>query len=185
MPLKNLTALLCFFGSLLLATSCIKDVDFGQDDEFTILPEIAIELANFRFYSEYFLDTLELPVKQRKDELELEMMDPDLVNELDSVQFYFGYENTFRRSFDNTYIFFSENYDTLYQVPDLHIKPGRPDNPHRQDTTVVVSGELMDRLKDAAYLEISLSIGDEPTPATGLLTAEVFSIYNFSERTFK
>lgn len=165
--------------------SCVKDVDFGQDDDFIIGPAIAIKLADFRFHSQYFLDTLDLPVKERRDTLELKMMDPDLVNELDSVQFYFGFHNSFRRSFDNTYIFYSQSYGKIYEVGSLHINPGQVDNPHLQDTTVTVSGELMDRLKDAAYLEISLSIGNQPTMADGLLTAEVFAIYNFSDRKLK
>lgn len=185
MLLKNLIAILCLLGSLLLTTSCVKDVDFGQDHQFTIGPDIAIKLADFRFHSQYFLDTLDLPVQQRQDTVALKMMDPDLINELDSVAFYFGYENNFRRSFDNTYIFYSKSYVGIYEVRDLHIEPGQPDNPHLQDTTVVVSGELMDRLKEAAFLEISLSIGNEPTSADGLLTAEVFAIYYFSERTLK
>ena len=181
MPQKNLTTTLCLLGCLLLASSCVKDVDFDQDDEFLVSPDIAIDLAHFRFYSEYFLDTENLPVQERVDTLGLNMMDQDLVNELDSVQFYFSYVNTFRRSFNNKYIFYSDQYETLYEVPTLHVQPGSPENPHEQDTTVVITGDLMHRLKDAAHLEIRLSIGDEPTAADGLLTAQVIAIYNFSE----
>lgn len=181
MATKSFHNLLLLSGFLILFTSCVKDVDLGQDDEFYVSPDIAIDLADFIFTSEFFPQDGELPITTRKDTLQLTMLDPDLINELDSVQFRFSYENSFLRSFTNSYVFYSDTYEPLHEIKDLQIEAARGDTPARQDTTVVVKGATMDRLKTAAHLEITLSIGDENTPANGVLLANIIAIYNFSE----
>ena len=181
MAFKSSSYILLLSGLLMLSTSCVKDIDLGQDDEFLVSPDIALDLADFIFTSEFFPHDGELPITTRKDTLTLDMLDPDLINELDSVQFRFSYENSFLRSFTNSYVFYSSTYEPLHQINDLQIEAATGNTPIKQDTTVVIKGATMDRLKRAAHLEITLSIGDEDTPANGVLLANIIAIYNFSE----
>ena len=116
---KNLSFL--FF--ILLISSCVKNVDFDQADDFSAEPEYIASLVYFKIPAVNFLDTNNVELNTPLDEItEIEIFQESYIQD-NLVQLKIDYEidNPYDRVFNIIIEFMDDNNNTTYALSPINI----------------------------------------------------------------
>ncbi len=128
MKMKKTYLVLLFFGIVLLALSCVKDVDFGQLDNAVLTPVLEADFIYSEFDSQDFnLDNLppntdfDVPPESLRDTVNYDLVGTDFaVDNLERVELTIEVRNTLERAFTLQFQFLTEGgapLGQLYSVP--------------------------------------------------------------------
>ncbi|TYP98017.1 hypothetical protein C7447_103185 [Tenacibaculum adriaticum] len=108
-------------NTLLLVTSCVKDIDFNQAQDFEITPEVAVSLVKFNLdQNDLVMGGIE--IDSISQSTVFTMLDNTTAQEdLVKIDFQFEVVNTFNRDFEINLIFLDDNDIETYRISTLKI----------------------------------------------------------------
>ena len=107
---------------LFASSSCVKNIDFDQADNFTTEPVVKLALVNFTAIQTDFLDPLNNEINQITDTSNFTIFDNSTVqNDLQKVEIDIKASNEFNRTLRVDFVFLDINGNITYQIPALTI----------------------------------------------------------------
>lgn len=151
--LKKIIPLLLLF----MITSCVKDVDFEQAEDFSISPVLESSLIFFDFPASEFEEPTGTAIVTVGDDLELDVFNDEFLRDnLIKAEFFFEITNSIDRSFRADVIMYDENDQITYAF-DIDVAPDG-NNEVITTHTEVFEDALLEQLKNTVRLELILNM---------------------------
>jgi hypothetical protein len=163
---------------LLLAASCVKDVDLDQANDITLTPVVELDLIYFNLEPADFSDPLTgLPIITLRDTTEIRFLDdPEIAESIVRADFLFRFDNSVERSFEVGFQFISQNNDTTYTTQTM-VASGSIEAPVITEfEEVVLDPEIYD-LTRANRVVVSVSFPAADPTLAGKLTMQSKTTY--------
>jgi hypothetical protein len=115
---------------LLILSSCVKNTDFEQTDDFLLTPEVELNLIYFNLDASRFYDGIaNNPILKVRDTTVVDFLDDtDIQERLKRVAFYFEFTNTIPRTFNVDFQFLNEGNVPTYTT-NTEIESGSTGSP--------------------------------------------------------
>ncbi|NJW53936.1 hypothetical protein HC175_13520 [Salinimicrobium sp. CDJ15-91] len=167
-----------FLPLILLATSCVKDVDLDQVEEIIIPPEAAIDLVYFTLKSEDFTGAGKNALRAA-DVTRLDFLDDDYIqNNLVRADFNFRFTNTFHREFVAVIRFLSEGNAVQHELL-IPIPAGTDASAAIVDYTEIINEDQIGKVRRSIKLSIEITTHNGPF-VDGELSLESRGFYYFN-----
>ncbi len=161
--LQNFLICLVLLGAL---SSCVKDVDFDQADEFTLAPVVESSLFFFDLTPDRFVDDVGAETQVATDTIDLDVFNDSFLNDnLIRAEFTFEVTNTIARSFTAD-VSFLDDADQAQVAPILVNVPASNNGEEMVVTTIRDFQEAeLEALKQSTQMAADVSI-QTGTPIT-------------------
>ena len=141
-----------------IATSCVKDVDFDQTKNIGLSPDLQTDLLIYDVNEDYFYSENKEFRSIIRDTVRLEFLDDDYIqDDLSEVEFYFRHINTFPYAFSNTIKFLSlsdgEQFRVEYEIP-----PGSENNPSEIDHIEYIEEARIGLVRNSIKMVVELEV---------------------------
>lgn len=151
----NIVLVLCI---ILCFNACIKDVDFDQAENLSIVPALEISILHFDEPANTFLDDDGVEVITVKDSVNIEIFsDQFVVDNLIKADFLFETTNTINRAYEAEVEFYNDLFELQHTI-----NFGVSESPNNQDIVIeyveVFEGMELEALKATTSLVLTLTL---------------------------
>lgn len=168
---------IAFLTLLLIASSCVKDVDLDQYEEILLTPEAAIDLIFFTITTNNFSSS---PGGDETawDETRLDFLDDDYIQDnLVRADFNFKLRNTFESPLTVTVRFLSPSNSVQHTII-IPVQPGNSSDPATVDYIESIFQNEIGRIKRSIKISVEITKHD-PAAVEGDLQMESKGFYYF------
>ncbi|MDO9262126.1 MAG: hypothetical protein Q7U08_09315 [Flavobacteriaceae bacterium] len=149
-----------FLTLLILFTSCVKEVDFDQVNDWSIQPKYVASLAYFNFNQHQFLDALGNEIHIISDKSPAPLASGTFTKDyLTKVEFQYKVSNTFNRTMVITLQFYNANNQLTYQFIPITIPP----NTQNRIYTEVITAPNLSNFLNSHWVAMQVILVPNPS----------------------
>ena len=179
--LHRLVATGLFISIITVCTSCVKDIDLDQAEEFELYTSQDIDLIHFSIAQNTFVNenTGNLETAFFSEKSVIDFFDEDFFqSNLKEIRFLFGAENTFSQSFFCRIRFLDPQDQQLYAV-DFSIEGSVDGSTVLTEKEVLIKDSDLELLKSGPFnkIELSVELIDNGLPVEGSLDFKSTALY--------
>jgi len=164
---------------LLLAVSCVEDVDFNQAEDIVITPVVDLNLIRFNVNANSFFDpeTPTTPV-MITDTLGIDFLkDIEAQENITRIDLLFRFINSVSRSFEVDLDFLNASGNSVYEIH-LNVLEGSLDNPvTTPDIIETITQDNLLEFSKSKRVAVSISVSSSNSDLEGVLTLQSSATY--------
>ncbi|WP_086030218.1 hypothetical protein [Tenacibaculum holothuriorum] len=159
--MKKVNKYIFLIITILSLTSCVKDLDFNQAENFTLEPKAIASLVYFKIPSRGFIDTNDNEVTEISDET---IIDNIITKELVEAELDFEITNPFDRNFTIDFQFLDENNNLMHTIPTINVPANSPNLTEKRTIVVADSPQFLNSKKIKVTIRMSTATGTPINP---------------------
>ena len=159
--MKKIIAPFFLLTTILLLTSCVKNLDFNQAKDFTIEPKFIASVVHFKIPSRSFVDASNNEITEISDETILDVIKKELVK----AELEFEITNPFDRNFTVDIQFLDQNNNITHTIPSINVLANSSKLKEKRTIDVVSSPQFLNTKKVRVTLRMSTATGTPINPS--------------------